>query len=269
MMKTPAPTVRVLGRGRMGTALTGALSAAGWSVEALPGRGPHVPGAAHGVSLLVLCVPDSAVAEVAAAVRPASGAALRTETGGGTGASVVAHTAGALTLEALAPHERRASLHPLVSVPAGPDGGAALRGAWMALAGDALIGSVAAALDGRAFRVADSDRVTYHAAAAVAANNLVALMGQVERLAASVGVPVEAMFELAAGALDQVRRRGAATALTGPVARGDWATVAAHLEVLPSDERAAYEALALQALRLAWPTLHAATNQGSAPPWRS
>lgn len=260
-MDNPRATVRVLGRGRMGLALTAALGSAGWTVELLPGRGRHVAGSAEGISLLVLCVPDGAVAEVAAAVQPVGG-------NRSPELPVIAHAAGALTLDVLAPHQRRASLHPLVSVPTGARGADVLRGAWMALAGDPLIESVAEALGGQPFRVADEHRVAYHAAAAIAANHLVGLMGQVQRVAASAGVPPKAMADLAGGALNQVRRCGAADALTGPVARGDWATVAAHLNALPVDERRAYEAMALQALRLASPTLWAASNQGSAPPWR-
>ncbi|MEZ5383656.1 MAG: DUF2520 domain-containing protein [Microthrixaceae bacterium] len=248
--------VRILGRGRMGAALSRALSAAGWSAELEAGRGPHVAGAASGVDLLVLCVPDGAVRQVARAIAPAEG-------------TVLAHTAGALTLSVLEGHGRRASLHPLVSVPPDPEGAAALSGAFMAVAGDPLIESVAAALGARTFRVSDEHRHTYHAAAAVAANHLVALMGQAQRVGERAGVPPEALVELAEGALGSVRRRGAAEALTGPVARGDWSTVAAHLRSLPPDERPAYEAMARQALRLAWPTLRAANDQGSAPPWTS
>lgn len=242
----------------MGSALTGALSAAGWEVELVPGRGPHVNGAADGVSLLVLCVPDATIVDVAVAIEP-----------DGAGGTVVAHCAGALTLDVLAPHPRTASLHPLVAVPRGAAGPQALRGAWMALAGDPAVEAVAAALGARSFRVADEHRVAYHASAALAANHLVALLGQAQRVAGAAGVPAEAIMALAEGALAAVGSVGPAEALTGPIARGDWPTVAAHLDALPPDERVAYEALARQALRLAWPTIRAATDEGSAPPWRS
>ena len=242
----------------MGSALAGALAASGWEVDLVGGRGPHVAATADGAALLVLCVPDGAVADVAATVQPNP-----------VGGAVVAHCAGALTLDVLAPHARRASLHPLVAVPRGSAGPAALRGAWMALAGDPLVEALASALGAQTFRVADEHRVAYHASAAIAANHLVALLGQAERVAGGAGVPAEAIMALAQGALAGAARVGATEALTGPVARGDWGTIAAHLAALAPDERSTYEALALQALRLAWPTIWAATDEGSAPPWRS
>jgi predicted short-subunit dehydrogenase-like oxidoreductase (DUF2520 family) len=109
---------------------------------------------------------------------------------------------------------------------------------------------MATALGGRPFRVADAHRVAYHAAATIASNHLVALLGQVERAAAIAGVPLEAYLGLAAAALGDVERVGPAAALTGPVSRGDWDTVRRHLAALPVDEHAAYLALADAAARL-------------------
>jgi hypothetical protein len=93
-------------------------------------------------------------------------------------------------------------------------------------------------LGGRAVVVADEHRALHHAAATIAANHLVALLGQVARVAALAGVPLEAYLGLARGALGNVERLGPAAALTGPVRRGDEATVARHLAALPADERA-------------------------------
>jgi len=90
--------------------------------------------------------------------------------------------------------------------------------------------------------VAEDAWVRYHAAAVVASNHLVGLLGQVERMAAGIGVPLGAYLALAAGSLANVERLGPAAALTGPVRRGDWATVERHLAALPTDERAAYQA---------------------------
>ena len=98
--------------------------------------------------------------------------------------------------------------------------------------------------------VADADRIRYHATAVVAANHLVALLGQVERLARSIDVPLDAYLDLARGALDNAASLGPAAALTGPVARGDWDTVASHLDALPDGERALYSLLADAAHRL-------------------
>lgn len=210
-----------------------ALIRAGWVVHLVRASDADLSAAADGVDLLVLAVPDHAVARVAASVVP------RPDT-------LVIHLAGALGLDVLEPHPRRASLHPLVAL----DGSDRLRGAWMAVAGDPSIADVVAALDGKPLTVADADRTRYHAAAVMAANHLVALMGQVERLAASCELPLEPFLELARGALEDVATRGPAAALTGPVARGDWDTVRAHIGALPEEERAAYEALAHAAARL-------------------
>lgn len=127
----------------------------------------------------------------------------------------------------------------------------------MALSGDPLIERVADALQGRVVHVAESHRVAYHAAAVIASNHLIALMGQVERVAAQVGVPLEAYLDLATEALESTRRIGPARALPGPVARGDWQIVRAHIAALAPRERAAYVAMAEQAAILAkrdWPS---------------
>jgi predicted short-subunit dehydrogenase-like oxidoreductase (DUF2520 family) len=228
------PTMRVIGPGRAGTALMAGLRRAGWEVAEPVGRHDDRSGAAHGVDLLVIATPDAVIADVAGAVEPVT-------------TTVVAHLAGSLTLDVLAPHARRASLHPLVSI---PTGGVDLAGAWFAVAGDPLVHEVVASLGGRRVEVADEHRVAYHAAAAIAANHLVALLGQVERVAATAGVPLEAYLDLVRGTVDNVAALGPAAALTGPVRRGDTETVAAHLAALDPSERPAYEALADAARRL-------------------
>jgi predicted short-subunit dehydrogenase-like oxidoreductase (DUF2520 family) len=230
--------LRVVGPGRAGGALALALHRAGWTVEAPLGRDDDLGGAAEGVDLLVLATPDPAIAEVAAAVAPQPTA-------------VVAHLAGALGLDVLGEHQRRAALHPLVSLPDAETGAARLgAGAWFAVAGDPLVERVVADLGGRSFTVADVDRTRYHAAAVIASNHLVALLGQVERVAPP-GVPLAAFLDLARGSIDNVAALGPAAALTGPVARGDWATVERHLAALPADECPAYEAMVAEARRLA------------------
>lgn len=222
------PTLRVVGPGRAGGSLMRALGAAGWEVAPALRRGDDLSGAASGVDLLVLATPDAAVAGAAAAVQPVA-------------TTVVAHLAGSLGLEVLGAHQRPAALHPLRSIPT-PD--TDLRGAWFAIAGDPLAGQVVAALGGHRVDVADADRVAYHAAACIASNHLVALLGQVERVAAAAGVPLAAYLDLVRGTVDNVALLGPAAALTGPVARGDEATVARHLAAIDPTERAAYEAMA-------------------------
>ena len=231
--------VRIVGSGRAGSSLAQALGeVGGWEVLPLLGRGDDVAGAAEGVDLVVMATPDGAIAEAARAIRPRDGA-------------VVAHLSGAAALDVLAPHRRRASVHPLVALPNAAIGARRLRGAWFALAGDPMGSELVEALGGRAFAVDEADRVSYHAAAVIASNHVVALLGQVERLADAVGVPFEAYLDLVSATVDNVRELGPAAALTGPAARGDEATIRRHLEALPPDERHAYRALADAARRLA------------------
>jgi predicted short-subunit dehydrogenase-like oxidoreductase (DUF2520 family) len=157
-----------------------------------------------------------------------------------------------LGLAPLVGHPRRAVVHPLVALPDAARGAERLRGAWFGLAadGDPLGGAVVEALGGHAVEVAEADWPRHHAAAVIAANHLVALLGQVERVADGIGVPLAAYLDLARGSLDDVAALGPAAALTGPVRRGDRATVAAHLAALAPEERPAYEALSREAARL-------------------
>ncbi len=234
------PSVRVVGWGRAGSSLAGALSEAGWDVrEPVSARTGPVAGAASGVDLAVIAVPDSAIAAVAAAIEPDP-------------AAVVAHLAGSLGTEVLDPHPRRAAVHPLASLPDAVIGARRLQsGCWFAVTGDELARRVVADLGGRVLAVAGADRAAYHAAAAVASNHLVALLGQAERIADRAGVPFEALLDLVRATVANVAEVGPSAALTGPAARGDEATIARHLEAIDPDERAAYEAMADQARRLA------------------
>jgi predicted short-subunit dehydrogenase-like oxidoreductase (DUF2520 family) len=224
-------TVRIVGPGRAGTSLALALTNAGWYVAPMLGRSDDLTTAAKGIDLLVIATPDAAVADVAEAIEPVR-------------STVVAHLSGSLSLGVLGDHERQAALHPLVALPTPELGARRLIGAWFAVTGDPLVRRVVEALYGRAFSVEDEDRAAYHAAASIAANHLVALMGQVQRVGATAGVPFEAYLDLARAALDDVAALGPVAALTGPISRGDDATVRRHLKALPADERKAYRAMA-------------------------
>jgi len=249
-------TFRVIGPGRAGSSLAAALCEVGHRVVGILGRGDPVEGAAHGVDALVVATPDDTVAEVAARVAPSDGA-------------VVLHLSGSLGLDALAPHPRRASLHPLVPLPSVEVGRARLRsGVPFAVAGDPLAGRLAAELGGRAVEVGDEQRTAYHAAAAIAANHLVALLGQVERVAASAGLPLDAFADLVRAATDDALALGPRAALTGPASRGDWRTIERHRRALaelpaPRTELAAYDAMVGLARRL---RLDTAPSMVVAPP---
>ena len=211
-------------------------------------RGDTVTDAAAGTDLLVIATPDDVIAEVAGAVRPVE-------------STLVAHLSGSLPLEVLSPHPRRASFHPLASLPDADTGARTLLGGCaVAIAGDPQIERVATDLGARAFEVPDDRRALYHATAVVAANHVVALLGQVERLAAACEVPVDGFLEMAGRVVANAREVGAAAALTGPAARGDVATIRRHVEALPPQELTLYRALASEAaatagadLEPAWP----------------
>ncbi len=240
---------RVVGAGRAGGSVATALAAVGWEVRPAVARsdGPEaLARAALGVDLLVIATPDAAIAPTAAAVEPVP-------------TTVVAHLAGSLGLDVLsgAGHGRVAALHPLVSMPSAEIGAVRLReGAWFAVAGDPIVRAVVDAWGGRWFEVPDEHRAAYHAAACIASNHLVALLGQVERVGALAGVPLAAYLQLAAATVDNVGGLGAAAALTGPAARGDWPTIERHraaLAALDPSDRAAYDAMVVLARRLVDP----------------
>ncbi|MCZ7528156.1 MAG: DUF2520 domain-containing protein [Acidimicrobiia bacterium] len=259
--ETPG-ALALVGPGRAGATVAAALQERGWRVTAVAGRSPEagstldvaailgaepvgVGEAGREADLVVLATPDAAIREAAIAVAPSVPAG-----------SLLVHLAGSLGLAVFHPVRRFrgdlrfGALHPLVSIPSVTVGLDRLPGAWCAVAGDPRVRGLAAQLGMHAFEVADADRPRYHAAAAVAANHLVALLGQVERLARAVGVPFEAFLPLVRASVENTAELGPRAALTGPVARGDQGTVARHLASLPRDERAAYRALAREALRL-------------------
>ncbi len=245
--------IRIIGPGRAGRSLAAALGACGgFDVVGPEGRERPPARAAAGVDILVIATPDGAIADVARSVEPRSGTA-------------VLHLSGSLGLDVLAPHERRGSLHPLVPLPTPAIGAARLRsGATFAVAGDPAAAELARALGGRVVEVDEDRRTAYHAAASIAANHLVALLGQVERVAAAAHLPLDAFSGLVRAAVDDAFALGPGAALTGPAARGEWGTIARHRDVLgdldraarsagdaPASEVAAYDALVALARRLA------------------
>ena len=189
--------------------------------------------------MLVIATPDDVIADVAAAVAPTEG-------------TTVLHLSGSLGLDALAPHPVRGAVHPLVPLPNGEVGASRLAsGVTFAVAGAPAARQMVECLGGRVVEVADGDRAAYHAAACIAANHVVALLGQVERVAAEVGLDLESFLPLTRAAVDDVAALGARAALTGPARRGDWATLSRHLDALPEGERPGYQAGAALATRLA------------------
>jgi predicted short-subunit dehydrogenase-like oxidoreductase (DUF2520 family) len=228
--------VRIVGAGRAGGSFAGALASVGLDVEVADRH--DLSTAAADVDLVLICTPDDVIAEVARSID--------------AGPAVVAHCSGSRRLDVLAAHGRRCSVHPLMSLP-NPTIGAArlLDGCRFAVAGDPAGRAVVGLLGGIAFNVDDDDRAAYHATASVAANHLVALCAEVEALAGRLDIDPAGFWRMMQTTLDDVTEHGATAALTGPVARGDWATVRAHLEALDDEQHEPYIALARVAARVA------------------
>lgn len=233
--------IAIVGAGRLGSALAASLRLAGLRVDGPLPRGTD----GRGADVVLLCVPDDAIADAARIVRPGA---------------LLGHTSGATTLEPLAPHECF-SMHPLLAV-SGPD--AQFRGSWCAIAGSTerattVAAALATRLGMRPFVVADADRATYHAAASMASNYLVTLEWAAARLGSRAGLGHEQLAPLARAALESWTQHGARGALTGPIERGDDATVAR--------QRDAVAARAPELLPL-WDALAAVTRRLAAEPRR-
>jgi predicted short-subunit dehydrogenase-like oxidoreductase (DUF2520 family) len=200
--------IAIVGDGRLGRALAAALRA-----PAPHGRGHTGAGA----DAVLLCVPDAQIAAAAAAIEPGP---------------LVGHCSGATGLDVLAPHEAF-GLHPLMTI---TRAGGSFEGAGCAVAGATpraldFASALARSLGMRPFVIGDEDRVAYHAAASMASNFLVTLESAAARLAATSGVERALLVPLVRAAVEAWALEGDAS-LTGPIVRGDEATVARHREAI-------------------------------------
>jgi predicted short-subunit dehydrogenase-like oxidoreductase (DUF2520 family) len=199
--------IRIVGAGgRVGSTVSARLAERG------------IPYDAPDAELVLLCVPDRTIDEVAAA----------TPVG-----PWIAHVSGATPLAALDPHVRRFGLHPLqtFSRSLGP---AQLDGAWGAVTAESDEGRsvgrwLAETLGLRPFDLADDARAAYHAGASMASNSLVTLRAAAGSLLEAAEAPPEALDPLIRGVVDTHFE------LTGPIARGDWETVERHLAVIRAE----------------------------------
>lgn len=196
-------SIKVIGRGRVGSAVAGRLQERGLLTEG------------DNAELVLLCVPDSAIEEVARSIA--------------TG-PWVAHVSGATPLGALDSHVRRFGVHPLQTFTRarGPE---QLDGAWAAVTAETDDARergrwVARQLGLHPFDMTENGRVLYHAGAVMASNYLVTLYRAAARVAEIAGAPPEALVPLMRRTIDN------GFDLTGPIARGDWTTVEAHLDAL-------------------------------------
>jgi predicted short-subunit dehydrogenase-like oxidoreductase (DUF2520 family) len=212
-MSLVLPACAVVGHGRLGTALADALRDAGARVDGPLGRGATAPDA----DVVLLAVPDAEIAAAAACVAPGR---------------MVGHCSGATTLAPLtATHAAAFSLHPLMTI---TTRGATFAGAHAAVAGTsdaarATAERLARALGMTPFAVADADRPAYHAAASIASNFLLTLEWAAERVG---GLDRAALAPLVRATVENWVAQGPHDALTGPIARGDEATVARQREAV-------------------------------------
>lgn len=249
-------SVTILGRGRVGRTLATLAERRGHSVRLRPGRGEG-PAAAIPPGLVLLTVPDDAIAEVAE--RLAGSGQL------GEG-HVVAHCSGALGSEVLGPLRRCGcavgSMHPLQTFPDAEAGATRFAGSWCFIEGDAsAVAALEAFVEGlgaRAERIATDAKPLYHAAAVLACNCWVPLIEAACRLADRAGIAeadfLPALRPLLEATVANVVDRGPAAALTGPVVRGDAETLAREVHAMAgADPRAGslYNAAGLWTLDLA------------------
>ncbi|MEQ6896605.1 DUF2520 domain-containing protein [Microbacterium sp. KR10-403] len=233
-----AVRVSVVGRGRLGSAIAPALALAGYTVLGPTGRDEPVADA----DVVLLCVPDRQIRDAAAA------AAGR--------ARFVGHTSGATGLD-----DVDFGLHPLQTF-AGSDDPSVFAGIGAAIGGRtpealAVARVLAEALGMHPFEIADADRAGYHAAAAFASNFLITLEGVAERVLHDAvpgltGDDARALLApLVRRTVDNWAAAGAASALTGPIARGDDDTVARQRAAIDAELVPLFDMLAARTRALA------------------
>lgn len=268
-----ALTIGIIGAGRLGGTLVGALAAAGYGRLLMASRTPAharavadafdvtavpVVRAVEESALVFLAVPDGAVASLAETLPWRAGQG-------------VVHLSGALGLDVLAGATRRGALagclHPIQTFPGvlaaeapRETAPALFRGVTCGLEAhaplDGLLAAIAGDLGARTVRLEGVERARYHAAAVLVSNDVVALMAAATRTWVAAGLPQdaarEALAPLLLAAAANAARLPPAQALTGPVARGDVATVQRHLEALAGEPELAalYRALARELARL-------------------
>ena len=207
-------SIAIIGDGRLGGALARALRLAGASVT-----GPHGRGfSGDGAPVVIACVPDSAIADAAGLIPPEV---------------LVGHCSGACPLDELGGRPAF-GMHPLMTF---PGGAVHLDGVWCAVSGtgpaeEQEATRIAGLVGMRPFSLREENRAAYHAAASMASNFLVALEADAQALAATAGVPADALEPLVRATVDNWARRGPEEALTGPIARGDEATVERQREAI-------------------------------------
>jgi predicted short-subunit dehydrogenase-like oxidoreductase (DUF2520 family) len=267
-----SPNTFVIGAGPVATALATALRLGGVPVLGIWARRPapaRAAAAAAGVAafssappdlllesdVIVLAVRDDAVGSIAT---------MLVGTGLITTKHVLLHCSGATSAkEAFADVTGKVggtgTLHPLRAIADGKAVGRAMKGTMFGIEGDekgrAAADVLARAMGGAALSLDGDHMARYHAAAAMASNYVVALVDAAAEVLAGAGLTPEqavaALVPLAHGALDNIAAQGIPGSLTGPIRRGDQATVARHLGALDGQVAEIYRVLARRAIGVA------------------
>ncbi len=265
-------SLAIIGAGRVGCALGRRLRELGWKIGAVVTRseasarkavrfiGAGKPCAGMTRQILVsrvilIATPDDHIAVVAQELARIGEEELR--------GRIVLHTSGAMDSTVLGSVEqwgaRIASMHPLqsfsgVTVPS-------LEGKVFTLEGETqavqVARRIARTLGGSPVHIEGNKKILYHAAAAMAASHVLAVEEAATQLLVSLGTKrseaVRALLPLSRQVLENFERLGPSAAWTGPLSRGDYEVVRAHLDALrelPSEFRDAYEALNRLAARV-------------------
>jgi predicted short-subunit dehydrogenase-like oxidoreductase (DUF2520 family) len=265
-------TISIVGAGRVGRTLGRRLHELGWQIGAVVTRSPATARAAvraigagkpHarltrdalGADVILLATPDAALGQVAHTLARSGGKECR--------GKIVLHTSGALASDVLAPlaHKGAAtgSLHPMqtFSGSAVPQ----LEGVIFAVEGDLparrMAQKIARSLGGVPVAIEGKSKPAYHAAGALVAGHGLGLVEAASQMLTKLGFSRrranQALLPLMRQMLDNYQRLGPKPSWTGPVSRGDFATVRKHMDALrgfPREFKESYAALALLGARV-------------------
>ena len=268
MSQQASRAIGLIGPGRAGVGLALALARAGYSVrlhgrneKGLPapltltvGEGRKPPPWLGETDVVILTVRDDAITPLATSLANSRAISER---------HVVLHLSGVQGQEALGPlvtsRAALGSFHPLQTIVEPELAAGRLKGAWAAVEGMPRAVEagerIAKDLGMRPFRIATKSKAIYHAGAVFASNYLVVVEAIAQRLLRHAGLSDAdawaALRPLVEGTFENLSRHEPREALTGPVVRGDTATIVRHLESLAVDDAKLYRALGRAALELA------------------